>query len=103
MEQLFLETTSRQGEGEEAERAGTVQPGEEKAWGDLTNVFKYLVEDSREDRARLFSVVPSDRTRGRWSSTDTGCPEKPQSLQPQRQSKPNWTRVLGNLLLVTLL
>jgi len=32
--------------------------------GDLTNAYKYLQDGCQEDGAGLFSVVPSDRTRG---------------------------------------
>ena len=42
----------------------TAQPGEEKAQGHLTHVYKYLMGGSKEDGARLFSVVLGDRTRG---------------------------------------
>ena len=32
--------------------------------GDLVSVYKHLMEGWKEDRARLFPVMPSDRTRG---------------------------------------
>lgn len=35
----------------------TVHPGQKKAQGYLINTYKYLIEDSTEDRARLFSAV----------------------------------------------
>ncbi|KAK4831900.1 hypothetical protein QYF61_020047 [Mycteria americana] len=47
----------------EAKRSGTVQPGEDKAPGDLIKIYKLLKGRCIEDRARLFSVVPSDGTR----------------------------------------
>lgn len=39
-----------------------------KPVGDLINVHKYVRERCKEDGARLFLVVPSDRTRGSLSS-----------------------------------
>ncbi|KAK4826592.1 hypothetical protein QYF61_010354 [Mycteria americana] len=32
--------------------------------GDLINMYKYLMERKEEEEARLFSLVPTDRTRG---------------------------------------
>lgn len=46
------------------EKGENVQPGEEVAQGDLTNGWKYLVGGNQEEAARLFSVVPTERTRG---------------------------------------
>jgi len=48
----------------EAEKDGTVQPGEKKVWEDLRKVYKDLMGRSKEDGARLSSVVLSDRMRG---------------------------------------
>lgn len=43
-------------------RTGSAQPGEEKAQWGISSVFhKYLKGEHTEDRARLFSVVPSDK------------------------------------------
>lgn len=44
--------------------SGTVQPGKERAWGDLIHIYKYTKAGCKEDGARLFPLVPSDRTRG---------------------------------------
>ena len=80
------------------ERAGAVQAAEEKAPGGLLCVCKYLKGGCGQDRARLFSVLPSAGTRGNvhklehrrfpvnirkqfcavcvWLSAGTGCPER---------------------------
>lgn len=45
---------------------GAAQPGEEKDQGDLINVHKDLKSVPKVVRATLFSVVLSDRTKGKW-------------------------------------
>lgn len=48
----------------QAKRAGSAQPAEGEAQEQLIHVCKYLMEfECKEEGARLFSVVPSERTR----------------------------------------
>lgn len=44
-----------------AERAGSVQSGEENAQSDLSHVYKLLMSGN-EYRARLLAVVPRNKT-----------------------------------------
>lgn len=61
-------------------RAGTAQPGEEELQGDLISVWKCLKGGCGDDRARLFSVVPSDRTR------DSGHKLKHRKVSEQQET-----------------
>lgn len=49
---------------EESLRAGGAHTGGEKAEGEIFNAYKHLKGGCRGDRARLFPVVLSDRTKG---------------------------------------
>lgn len=46
--------------------------GEEDAEGNLINIYEYLNGGCRGERARLFSVVPGDRTRGSGHQLEHG-------------------------------
>lgn len=48
---------------EEAERAETMQPEEEKAPERSYHLYKYPMGGNEEDKARTFSVVPTKRTK----------------------------------------
>lgn len=39
---------------------------EKRGLGDFVDVYKYLMGGNKANRARLFLVGPSDRTRGNW-------------------------------------
>lgn len=94
---------------------GLFSPGKRKLRRDIINVYKYPQEGCKEDRVRLFSVVPSYRqevmgtnwnTRNSvwpprsnsvlygWLSTGADCQEKRVvELLPGRFSKATWPMV----------
>lgn len=47
--------------GGEAERAGAVQPGDEKAQGNLIYVCKYLIGESKKQETRFCFVISNDK------------------------------------------
>lgn len=49
---------------ENRQRAGAVQPGKRRLWGDLIVAFQYLKRGCKKEGDRLFSSVCGDRTRG---------------------------------------
>lgn len=55
--------------GGEAEKASSVQCGEQKALEDFIDVYKQLMGWNEEEGARLLSVISSDRRRGTYYIT----------------------------------
>ena len=64
---------------------GLYSLGKRRLRGDLINAYKYLKDGSQADKARLFSVVPSNRT---WGSE-----------QKHRKLRLNWGK--GSTVRVT--
>jgi len=71
--------------------------------GDLINADKYLKGGYQEEEARLFSVVPSNRTSGNGHKLqhrkfllnmrkNSGCPGRLWILLLWRYSRPTWKR-----------
>lgn len=88
---------------EEVERAGLLQPGEERTEKDLLGLYSYLIEDYREDGASLLSAVRTENRKvtscikgssnhmqgkkfSQWgqSYVGRGCPEMLRCLHPWR-------------------
>jgi len=63
----------------------------------LINVYKHPIRANEEEGAKLFSVVPTDRTRDNGQKLENvkfhqaGCPERLWSICPWKYSKPDET------------
>lgn len=86
----------------QGERAGTAQPREQKAQGNIANVYKHLEGGGKEDRARCFSLVQWAQT-GKIPlnskfyllksllSNGIVCHKRLWTLHPWRYSEDFWT------------
>lgn len=54
---------------QEKRDVATLQLGKEKAQRDLNKDYKFLEGGCKDDRASVFSLLPSDRTRGNGHRT----------------------------------
>lgn len=53
---------------------------EQSLRGYLISIFKYLKRGCKEDEARIFSVLPSDRTRGSEHKMEQEVPSEHQEV-----------------------